>query len=189
MKSNVTLSFGVRWDYMGVPTVPNGLAIQPTNFDAIWGVSGTGNLFNPNAAPGTNTQAFASLDFVSGETGKGLYKNDWNNFAPFVGFAWSPSFKSGFLHKVFGGDGTSAIRGGYSMSFLHDGVTTFTNLLGTGNTNPGLIQNANTCLVAAPLLLAVQLYNQVTFCQLTSLDSSLNFPTFKMPIGDREISW
>ena len=27
------------------------------------------------------------------------------------------------------------------MSFLHDGVTTFTNLLGTGNTNPGLIQN------------------------------------------------
>ena len=42
MKSNFTLSYGVRWDYMGVPTVPNGLAIQPTNFDSIWGVSGAG---------------------------------------------------------------------------------------------------------------------------------------------------
>src|ERR1035437_6402355 len=29
MKSNFTLNYGVRWDYMGVPTVPNGLAIQP----------------------------------------------------------------------------------------------------------------------------------------------------------------
>ena len=42
MKSNFTLSYGVRWDYMGVPTVPNGLAIQPTDFNAIWGVSGAG---------------------------------------------------------------------------------------------------------------------------------------------------
>jgi hypothetical protein len=180
MKSNFTLSYGVRWDYMGVPTVPNGLAIQPTNFDAVWGVSGPNNLFKPTAAPGSNTQAFASLDFVSGETGKGLYKNDWNNFAPFVGFAWSPSFKSGFLHKVFGGDGTSAIRGGYSMSFLHDGVTTFTNLLGTGNTNPGLIQSANASAQANPVN-----SSNITG-QLTAAGVNLIIPTFKMPITDRE---
>ena len=55
MRSNFTLSYGVRWDYMGVPTVPNGLAIQPENFDSIWGVSGVNNLFNPNAAPGSQT--------------------------------------------------------------------------------------------------------------------------------------
>jgi hypothetical protein len=180
MKSNFTFSYGVRWDYMGVPTVPNGLAIQPTNFDAIWGVSGPNNLFKPTAAPGSNTQAFATLDFVSGKTGKGLYKNDWNNFAPFVGFAWSPSFKTGFLHTVFGDDGTSSIRAGYSMSFLHDGVTTFTNLLGTGNTNPGLIQTANTSAQANPVNSA-----NITG-QLTAAGIPLNFPTFKMPITDRE---
>src|SRR5687768_14911103 len=27
-RSNLTLNLGVRWDYMGVPTIPNGLAIQ-----------------------------------------------------------------------------------------------------------------------------------------------------------------
>jgi hypothetical protein len=180
MKSNFTFSYGVRWDYMGVPTVPNGLAIQPTNFDAIWGVSGPNNLFKPTAAPGSNTQAFASLDFVSGDTGKGLYKNDWNNFAPFIGLAWSPSFKSGFLHTLFGGDGDSAIRGGYSMSFLHDGVTTFTNLLGTGNTNPGLIQTANSSAQANPVN-----SSNITG-QLTAAGVPLIIPTFKMPITDRE---
>lgn len=181
VRSNFTLSLGVRWDYMGVPTVPNGLAIQPTNFDAIWGVSGVGNLFNPTAAPGSQTAPGATLDFVSGDTGKGLYKNDWNNFAPFLGFAYSPSFKSGPLHALFGDEGTSSIRAGYAMSFLHDGVTTFTNLLGVGNTNPGLIQAANT----SPLSNVTPNTNQLRG-QLTGAGVPLNFPTFKMPITDRE---
>ena len=181
MKSNFTLSYGVRWDYMGVPTVPNGLAIQPTNYDSIWGISGKGNLFKPTAAPGSQTQAFATLDFVSGKTGKGLYKNDWNNFAPFVGFAYSPRFKEGLLHKVFGDEGTSSIRAGYSMSFLHDGVTTFTNLLGTGNTNPGLIQTATTSTLSGVTPPTNQLKGQ-----LTAAGVPLIFPTFKMPISDRD---
>jgi len=181
MKSNFTLSYGVRWDYMGVPTVPNGLAIQPTNFDAIWGISGKGNLFNPTAAPGSNTQPSATLDFVSGKTGKGLYKNDWNNFAPFVGFAYSPSFRSGFLHRIFGDEGTSSIRGGYSMVFLHDGVTTFTNLLGTGNTNPGLIQTATTSTLSG-----TNPPTNLILGQLTSAGVPLIFPTFKMPVTDRD---
>ncbi|MCM3869320.1 MAG: TonB-dependent receptor [Pyrinomonadaceae bacterium] len=181
VRSNLTLSLGVRWDYMGVPTVPNGLAIQPANFDSIWGVSGKGNLFNPTAAPGSQTAGVASLVFVSGDTGIGLYKNDWNNFAPFLGFAYSPDFKSGLLHRLFGDEGTSSIRAGYSMSFLHDGVTTFTNLLGTGNTNPGLIQAANT----SPLSGVTPNTNQLRG-QLGPGGVPLNFPTFKIPITDRE---
>jgi hypothetical protein len=180
MKSNFTLSYGVRWDYMGVPTVPNGLAIQPANFDSIWGISGVNNLFKPTAAPGSQTQPFASLIFVSGDTGIGLYKNDWNNFAPSVGFAYSPAFKSGLFHSLFGDEGTSSIRAGYSMSFLHDGVTTFTNLLGTGNTNPGLIQTANTSPLGAN-----PPSNQL-LGQLGPGGVPLIFPTFKIPISDRE---
>jgi len=181
MRSNFTLSYGVRWDYMGVPTVPNGLAIQPTNFDSIWGISGVNNLFKPTAAPGSQTAAGATLNFVSGDTGIGLYKNDWNNFAPFVGFAYSPAFKSGFFHKLFGDEGTSSFRGGYAMTFLHDGVTTFTNLLGTGTTNPGLIQSANTSVLSG----VVPPNNQLRG-QLTAAGVPLIFPTFKIPITDRE---
>jgi len=177
VRSNFTLNYGVRWDYMGVPTVPNGLAIQP-QFKDLYGISGFGNLFQPTATPGSQTQSVATLDFVSGETGKGLYKNDWNNFAPALGFAWSPAFKSGPLHFLFGDEGTSSIRGGYSMSYLHDGITTFTNLLGTGTTNPGLIATATLSSLGGGTanLRGV----------LTDAGVPLIFPTFKIPITDRE---
>lgn len=169
-KPNLTLNFGVRWDYQGVPTIPNGLAIQVTNVNDIFGVSGPGNLFNPNAPAGV-TPAKATLDFVSGDTGKGLWNNDWNNFAPFFGFAYSPDFKEGFLAKVFGPTGTSSFRGGYSISYLHDGFTVVSNALGTGTTNPGLIQTAaKTDPVGT----------------LTAGGVPLPTPSFVMPITDRQ---
>lgn len=180
MRSNLTLSYGVRWDYMGVPTVPNGLAIQPQLKD-LYGISGFGNLFTPNAAPGSQTKGVATLDFVSGDTGIGLYNNDWNNFAPFVGIAYSPSFRSGILHKLFGDEGSSSIRAGYSVSYLHDGITTFTNLLGTGTTNPGLIATANLSVLSNA--------NPHTANLVGTLGPGgvpLDTPAFKMPITDRE---
>ena len=86
--------------------------------------------------------AIGTLDFVSGDTGKGLYNNDWNNFAPFFGFAWSPEFNSGIGKLIFGEAGKSSLRGGYSISYLRDGFTVISNALGTGTTNPGLIATA-----------------------------------------------
>ncbi|MCA1627813.1 MAG: carboxypeptidase-like regulatory domain-containing protein [Acidobacteria bacterium] len=170
-RSNLSLNFGLRWDYQGVPTVPNGLAIQVTNVNDIFGVSGgPNNLFNPNAPAGA-APAKATLDFVSGDTGRGLWNNDWNNFAPFFGFAYSPDFKSGFLGKVFGPTGTSSIRGGYSISYLHDGFTVVSNALGVGTTNPGLIQtSANTTPTGV----------------LSGGGVPLTTPTFTMPITDRQ---
>jgi Carboxypeptidase regulatory-like domain len=140
-RSNLTLNFGLRWDYMGVPTIPNGLAIQLTDHRHVFGVSGFGNLFNPNAPAGA-APAIGTLDFVSGDTGKGLYNNDWNNFAPFFGFAWSPEFNSGIGKWIFGGAGRSSLRGGYSISYLRDGFTVISNALGVGTTNPGLIASS-----------------------------------------------
>lgn len=180
MRSNFTLNYGVRWDYMGVPTVPNGLAIQPKYSD-LYGISGFGNIFKPTATPGSQSQGVASMQFVSGDTGIGLYKNDWNNFAPFLGFAYSPAFKSGPLHFLFGDEGTSSIRGGYSVSYLHDGITTFTNLLGVGTTNPGLIATAN--------LSSLSNTNPHTSNLVGVLGPGgvpLDSPTFKIPITDRE---
>ncbi|HKY45762.1 MAG TPA: TonB-dependent receptor, partial [Pyrinomonadaceae bacterium] len=168
-KSNLTLNFGVRWDYMGVPTIPNGLAIQLTDHRHIFGVSGFGNLFNPTAPAGA-APAVGTLDFVSGDTGKGLYNNDWNNFAPFFGFSWSPEFNNGIGKFIFGEAGKSAIRGGYSISYLRDGFTVISNALGVGATNPGLIATtANTTPTGV----------------LTGAGVPLPPVTFQIPVTDR----
>ena len=43
------------------------------------------------------------------------YGADKDNFEPRVGFAWSPSFKDGWLHRLTGGPGRSVVRGGYGI--------------------------------------------------------------------------
>jgi hypothetical protein len=167
-RSNITLNFGVRWDFMGVPTIPNGLAIQP-NPTEIFGVSGFGNIFNPNAPAGVPTTV-VNLNFVDGDTGKKLYNRDWNNFAPFAGIAYSPNFENKFLKALFGSVGKSSIRAGFSISYLRDGFTVISNALGVGTTNPGLIQTAS---------------NTTPTGVLTAAGVPLTTPTFQIPISDR----
>lgn len=168
-RTNLTINGGVRWDFMGVPTVPSGVAIQLTDPRHIFGVSGYGNLFNPNAPNGA-APAIGSLNFVSGNTGIGLYNKDWNNFAPFVGIAWSPEFEGGLGRFIFGGPGKSSIRAGYSISYLRDGFTVISNALGTGTTNPGLIATSA---------------NNTPTGVLTSGGVPLATPVFTMPVTDR----
>ncbi|MFY9558445.1 MAG: carboxypeptidase-like regulatory domain-containing protein [Blastocatellia bacterium] len=168
IKRNLTLNVGLRYEYEGVPSLPDGLGLQPTNFNDIFGIGGVGNLFNPNTQTGN---AAATLDFVSGDTQRALHNKDWNNFAPFVGFAWSPNFQSGPLHMIFGGEGRSSIRGGYSISYLRDGFTVISNALGTGTTNPGLIQSSA---------------NNTPTGVLGSNGVPLTTPKFKVPITSAE---
>ncbi len=171
-RNNLTINIGVRWDFMGVPTLPNGLGIQLTDHRDIFGVSGFGNLFNPNAPAGA-APPVGTLDFVSGNTGRELYNDDWNNFAPFFGFAWSPNFESGLGRVLFGSAGQSSIRGGYSISFLRDGFTVISNAMGVGATNPGLITTTSTAA------------NPITGI-LTAADIPLPIPTFQIPRTDRQ---
>ncbi|MFN7946567.1 MAG: TonB-dependent receptor [Blastocatellia bacterium] len=167
VKPNFTLNYGMRWEYQGVPYVTNGLAIQPVNgLDGIYGISGRGNLFNPGSLKGTSP---TTLDFVNGKTGKNLYNNDYNNFAPSIGIAYSPNFEKGPLKLLFGSGGKSSIRAGYSISYLHDGFTVVSNALGTGTTNPGLIQAAA---------------NNTPTGVLTAAGVALTTPVFTTPITD-----
>jgi Carboxypeptidase regulatory-like domain len=168
-RRNFTLNYGVRWEWQGVPYEVNGIAIQPVNgLAGLFGISGENNLFKPGVLQGQPT---TSLDFVNGDTGKKLYNNDWNNFAPFIGIAYSPNFDSGPMRWMFGSEGKSSIRAGYSISYLHDGFTVVSNALGVGTTNPGLIQTAA---------------NNTPTGVLTAAGIPLATPSFKIPITDAE---
>jgi hypothetical protein len=134
VKRNLTLNYGLRWEYLAVPEVLNGLALLPANgVEGLFGISGFGNVFNPGVLRGTSPTL---LDFAGGDTGRPIYNDDWNNFAPFIGFAYAPKFRSGPLSWIFGSeDGKSSIRGGFSISYLRDGLSVFSGVMGS---NPGL---------------------------------------------------
>ncbi len=44
-----------------------------------------------------------------------MYSDDKNNIEPRIGFAYSPNWTSGFMHRLFGDAGDSSIRGGYGI--------------------------------------------------------------------------
>jgi hypothetical protein len=72
----------------------------------------------------------------------GPARRDNNNWAPRVGFAWSPSPDGGLARTIFG-DGTSSFRGGYGKSF----DVLFYNILVVNGANfprvvTGLLNNA-----------------------------------------------
>jgi len=174
VRRNFTLNYGTRWEFQGVPYEINGVAIQPVGgLNGLFGISGPNNLFNPGSLKGQPT---TTIDFVNGNTGKKLYNNDWNNFAPFIGIAYSPAFESGPMRWIFGKDGKSSIRAGYSISYLHDGFTVVSNALGTGTTNPGLIQTAANNTPT----------NVLTSAGVSNPVLTLTTPTFSVPITDAQ---
>jgi hypothetical protein len=119
VRQNLTLNLGLRWEFNQVPYEKDGLLSNLIDQDA----SG------PTPAGGF---AFQTVGKNSANPDIKLWDNDWNNFAPRFGFAYSPAFEDGFLGALFGGPGKSSIRGGYGM--FYDRI--FTNLFGNSSGNP-----------------------------------------------------
>ena len=136
MRPNFTVNAGLRWEAQFPVTSLNNNLTNVT-LDGLYGVSGPGNLFKPGTLTGSATQFNL---FKEGDT---AYKTDKSNYAPSLGLAWTPNWKDGLLHHVFGGSGQTVLRGGFSMAFNRDGINT---LIGTisGNTGGTLTVNRNT---------------------------------------------
>jgi hypothetical protein len=88
VRPDLTLNLGVRWEWFGVPYEGNGLMAAPVDGNP-FGLSG--NSFNDWMKPGIRGQP-TTMEFVgkhSPQPNKKLYQDDYNNFAPAVGFSWS----------------------------------------------------------------------------------------------------
>ncbi|HLV87778.1 MAG TPA: TonB-dependent receptor [Candidatus Sulfotelmatobacter sp.] len=140
-RSDLNLSFGLRYIYYSVPYETNGLeAISNTNFAGYIapriqsGLEGAGACYYPMAgapAPLGISQCGATIpagnpvtSFVLGgkaNHGPGYYHPDWRDFAPRFAFAYNPSFTDGFLQRVFG-DRKTVIRGGAGIVYDHAAV-------------------------------------------------------------------
>jgi hypothetical protein len=115
LTTDLTLNLGLRWGYYEPPYETTGF--QTTHDTDI------GELFpirTANGAAGIGGDAaepFLTYDLAGkGNNRPGYYPGDKNNFAPRVGFAWSPSFTGGFGKTLFG-DRKTSIRGGYSLQY------------------------------------------------------------------------
>ncbi len=113
IKPNFTLNYGVRWSTSTPVYEKNGIQVAPTPslgeyFQRRVEASATGVPFNDPI----------SFDLAGKANNRpGYYKQDWNNFAPSVSFAWSPDLGDNFLGRLIGRNNTSVIRGGFRMTY------------------------------------------------------------------------
>jgi hypothetical protein len=119
IRPNLTLNLGVRYEYTGQPID------SLTNF-TIARESGASPLFNP-ALP-------LSARIVP------KVPADKNNFAPRFGFAYSPKFDKGLMHRLVGNDQT-VIRGGFAIAY---DPAFYNILLNVANSSPFSISLAAT---------------------------------------------
>lgn len=112
-RPNLTLNYGLRWSTSTPVYERNGLQVVPN-------VNLT-DYFNRRVESSNQGMPFTdSISFILGgkaNNAPGYYKQDWNNFAPSVSFAWSPDFGENWFGKIFGREGKSVIRGGFRMSY------------------------------------------------------------------------
>jgi len=146
VRSDLTLVYGLRWAYYGVPFEADG-------FQAINDIDIV-NLFNirqENAEAGVsglNSEPLLRYDLGGkANNARGYSEPDLNNFAPRLSLAYNPAFKNGILKKMFGDRKTVFRLGGAvvydriasTVTFIQDQVSyLFDNSTNTrfGSTDP-----------------------------------------------------
>jgi hypothetical protein len=93
LAQNLTVTVGLRYELPGVVDERDSLELSPV----LQGTAEQTLLSN------------ATLNYAGSSAGRPWYRREWKDFAPNFGFAWD----------VFG-DGKTAVRGGYSISYVND---------------------------------------------------------------------
>ena len=113
VSKNLSLNLGVSWEWYGAPYETRGLAGR---------VTGGFTRVCPYSECGPVTVELVGKNSPQPE--KQLFNNDWNNFAPAVGFSWSlPGFGR-----------STILRGGYGVAYSGRQII---QVMGTGGLDAG----------------------------------------------------
>ncbi|HUG90546.1 MAG TPA: TonB-dependent receptor [Planctomycetaceae bacterium] len=104
LKPNFTIRAGLKWEYYSPLRERDDLGLMPQ--------------FNGRPFREAMLDPTMTLSFVDGE----FYNKDLNNFAPTVGFAWDVTK-----------DGRTAVRGGYSLTYVDEDSVTVARSVGRSN--------------------------------------------------------
>ncbi len=139
----LTLNLGVRYEMFPALRNNTGNALEPRIDDPDDPIA---SLLNPNGV-------YVPIGF-NADRKNAYYRTDWNNFAPNLGVAWTPSFEGGPLGWLFGQNKT-VFRAGYSHVYGNDSIVTSINNAAVGNFGLGRsglqFANLNGRLDAGPL--------------------------------------
>jgi hypothetical protein len=129
IRPNVTLNYGLRWEFSPPPTDISGhvetfrpgqnSTVYPcgiTTSTSYWQTLTPTSVPNPTCA---NTGSEPTGLVVPGDAGvpAGMTSTYYKAFAPRIGIAYSPNFSDGVLGKLFGGNGKTSIRAGWGMFY------------------------------------------------------------------------
>lgn len=129
MRPNLTVTYGLRWDYQGAPydTLNDSFSLV-NGLNGVFGVSGPNNLFKP----GTLTGSIPTLQL---NNGRPWYNTDMSNFAPSLGLAYQPELKIPGIKTLLPGGGKTVFRAGYAISYTREGFNNFNSI---AFNNPGI---------------------------------------------------
>jgi hypothetical protein len=174
-KSNFTVRAGLKWEYYAPLREDDDLGFLP--------------LLDNRPFDEVMLAPTTRIGFVNGY----MYKKDLNNFGPTAGFAWDVTK-----------DGKTAVRGGYSLTFVNEDTATSARAAARGNaglsttvnlTNQYATLSGGVPLPSTPAFLSERTLAQQNALSSTSplwgLDPNLKAPhVHQVSIGiQREIGW
>jgi hypothetical protein len=111
VRPNITVTYGLRWQYHSVPFEANGFEAVPNqNISTIFPVRVANAL---QGISGNDAAPIVSYNLGGpANNGPDYYKPDYHDFSPRLGIAYTPSFSDGLLGSLLGNHKTTIRAGG-----------------------------------------------------------------------------
>jgi hypothetical protein len=180
IRHDLTITYGVRYQYDSVPYETNGLEATAANTDlsqqlAARAANGLAGIATPASTP---LLTYTLSGKANGGSAPSLYGADKRNFSPRLAIAWNPSFRSGLLGDVFG-DRKTVLRVGGGLIYDQTAVSAINFLQDQGSY---LFGNVNAVTFGTGAGTTGAMASDPRFTAINSLPFTLTAPTFQNPL-------